>query len=208
MTWAVQGLWSKTAEIPDYLVNACQAVPDLEVVLSGDSAGFVNLHRFPQPGRDALHQIYSGHAGPVSNVAFSSNRYFAISLGETDRVIMVWKHEIEDHDSDDEQDDTSAIPLELLISADKSKADPFEAVEKPSSASGKPWKKAVVEPILAEKVPVSTTDVDLVLQWVHGFRSSDCRNNLRYTSAGEITFHAAAVVNESKDADGVVNRCS
>ncbi|CAM9091671.1 unnamed protein product, partial [Phaeothamnion confervicola] len=34
---------------------------------------------------------------------------------------------------------------------------------------------------------------DLELEWVHGYRSHDCRNNARYGANGEIVFHAAAV---------------
>jgi HELP motif len=37
------------------------------------------------------------------------------------------------------------------------------------------------------------TDVDLELDWVHGYRSADCRNNACYSASGDVVYHAAAV---------------
>ena len=55
-----------------------------------------------------------------------------------------------------------------------------------------PWKGVIVEPTswVQEK---GGTDVDLELQWIHGYRCHDCRNNVRYSAAGSIVFTAAAV---------------
>ena len=36
-------------------------------------------------------------------------------------------------------------------------------------------------------------DATLELEYVHGFRSHDCRNNLRYTADGKLTYMAAGV---------------
>jgi hypothetical protein len=41
----------------------------------------------------------------------------------------------------------------------------------------------------AEKAPNSK----LELEWVHGYRSRDSRNNIAYLSDGSIAFHAAGV---------------
>lgn len=55
-----------------------------------------------------------------------------------------------------------------------------------------PWKSSIVEP--TEWTPtVGSTDIDFELQWIHGFRSHDCRNNVRYSAAGSIVYTAAAV---------------
>jgi len=65
-----------------------------------------------------------------------------------------------------------------------------------------PWKANIVEPTdwlsrYMKKNRYQTvegsTDVDLELDWIHGYRSFDCRNNLRYNGAGNIVFHAAAI---------------
>jgi len=36
-------------------------------------------------------------------------------------------------------------------------------------------------------------DDGLSLEWIHGYRADDCRNNLRYNKDGDIVYHAAAV---------------
>jgi HELP motif len=34
---------------------------------------------------------------------------------------------------------------------------------------------------------------DLELEWVHGYRAQDCRNNAVYSASGAVVYHAAAV---------------
>eukprot|EP00742_Colponemidia_sp_Colp-10_P006323 GILJ01006777.1.p1 GENE.GILJ01006777.1~~GILJ01006777.1.p1 ORF type:complete len:2262 (-),score=409.36 GILJ01006777.1:195-6980(-) len=59
----------------------------------------------------------------------------------------------------------------------------------------KPWLGAIKEPTNwkkprnQDKAPYPK----LVLDWVHGYRSHDTKNNLRYTSSGEIAYIAAAL---------------
>ena len=36
-------------------------------------------------------------------------------------------------------------------------------------------------------------EADMALEWVHGYRAFDCRNNLRYTANGEIVYNTAAL---------------
>lgn len=39
----------------------------------------------------------------------------------------------------------------------------------------------------------SAPDACLRLEWVHGYRSTDCRNNIFYTVDGSVVYHAARV---------------
>jgi len=41
---------------------------------------------------------------------------------------------------------------------------------------------------------LSVPDTSLELEWVHGFRSEDCKSNVRYTASGEMIWHASRVV--------------
>ena len=61
-----------------------------------------------------------------------------------------------------------------------------------SSNSVKPWKSAFVEPSWST-TKVGSTDVDVELQWIHGYRTHDCRNNLLYSAAGLIVYNVAAL---------------
>ena len=55
-----------------------------------------------------------------------------------------------------------------------------------------PWKANIMEPSQWTNTH-GTTDVDLTLSWVHGYRSHDCRNNLRYSAAGSIVYNVASL---------------
>lgn len=98
--WPVQGVWSPSSDFTD--VNACMALPDVGDIVTGDDDGKVKLYRYPALRHDAIYQSYVGHASHVTNVRFSWNRRHLLSSGGRDRAILLWKHEIEQHDSDHE----------------------------------------------------------------------------------------------------------
>ena len=50
----------------------------------------------------------------------------------------------------------------------------------------KPWLGAIVEPTIPPAVNPTIPEDELHLRWVHGYRSLDSRNNLRYTAKGEL----------------------
>ena len=58
--------------------------------------------------------------------------------------------------------------------------------------AAQPWKCAITEPS-SWNASTGGTDVDLELQWIHGYRAHDCRNNVRYSAAGSVVYTAAAV---------------
>ena len=59
--------------------------------------------------------------------------------------------------------------------------------------SVKPWVATVdnLEPTNPPEADGSMPDSSLELEWIHGYRAHDCRNNVRYTSDGSIAYHAA-----------------
>jgi len=60
----------------------------------------------------------------------------------------------------------------------------------------KPWIGQMKEPTGYKKPPLNQNKppkVDLTLEYVHGYRAKDCRNNLRYLKNGGIVYHAAAL---------------
>lgn len=57
----------------------------------------------------------------------------------------------------------------------------------------KPWLGAIVEPTEPPRINPSKPDDELQLEWVHGYRAQDARNNLFYTASGEIVYTAAAL---------------
>lgn len=61
----------------------------------------------------------------------------------------------------------------------------------------KPWKGVVDNSVPSKYKPNKrdgeAPDATLQLEYIHGYRCHDARNNLRYTAAGQIVYHAAAV---------------
>lgn len=52
------------------------------------------------------------------------------------------------------------------------------------------------EPSGYKKPPLNQNQApktDLILDYVHGYRAKDCRNNVRYLKNGNIVYHAAGV---------------
>ena len=61
----------------------------------------------------------------------------------------------------------------------------------------KPWMGVVKNSVPTSYKPSTrdgeAPDASLELEYVHGYRCHDARNNLRYTATGEVVYHAAAV---------------
>ena len=76
----------------------------------------------------------------------------------------------------------------MLAMEDVGEGDEFMAV--------KPWIGQMKEPTGFSKPLKNASkkpDIDLDLEWVHGYRSHDCKNNLSYLSDGTVAYHAAGV---------------
>mmetsp|Transcript_29967 Transcript_29967/g.29181 ORF Transcript_29967/g.29181 Transcript_29967/m.29181 type:complete len:134 (+) Transcript_29967:576-977(+) len=61
----------------------------------------------------------------------------------------------------------------------------------------KPWMGVINNSVPSNYKPSSrdgaAPDASLQLEYIHGYRCHDARNNLRYTSTNEIVYHAAGV---------------
>lgn len=69
---------------------------------------------------------------------------------------------------------------------DEDEGDQFMAV--------KPWLGAIKEPTKPYyKGSGKAPDVTLRLDYAHGYRTKDCRNNLKYLSESEVCYHTAAL---------------
>ena len=72
-----------------------------------------------------------------------------------------------------------------------------EALKGDQFGAIKPWKTNVMNCIPSNyqksKLDGALPDADLELEFVHGYRCHDTRNNLRYTNNGKFVYHTAAV---------------
>nr|XP_021335612.1 echinoderm microtubule-associated protein-like 6 [Danio rerio] len=98
ITWAswtsvlgdeVLGIWPRNAEKAD--VNcACVSHAGINVV-TGDDFGLVKLFDFPCSEKFAKHKRYFGHSAHVTNIRFSYDDKYVISVGGNDCSVFVWR---------------------------------------------------------------------------------------------------------------------
>lgn len=61
------------------------------MLVAGDTSGFVKLHRFPCISKDTPPVKAVGHVKDISKVRFTCDGKYAISVGKVDRSVIVWK---------------------------------------------------------------------------------------------------------------------
>lgn len=98
-------------------------------------------------------------------------------------------------------------PLQEAANYDRSTEELLDIANRMQTSSQKPsvgrqWRESLYEPtnwlqkmkdVNPNYLEEGSTDVDLSLRWVHGYRGADCRNNLRYNAAGELVYHVASL---------------
>ncbi|KAF0683188.1 Aste57867_24752 [Aphanomyces stellatus] len=211
--WPVLGAWpvkKNSFEVVSLNRNHASTV-----LVTGDQYGHIRVYKYPcQPSANLCHQ-YNGHCGRISHVEFSSDDQFVVTSGEDDRCLFQWRVESEVNEPSPpefEYHATSDDEVELLPPSERS---PFEeasnvgefaldslvhqgghgqesvAVEEPV----KPWVGSCIPPTTAAPEPDTTLSPEqLEMDWVYGYRSHDCRNNLKYTKQGKIVYPVAKVV--------------
>nr|XP_053632744.1 echinoderm microtubule-associated protein-like 5 [Cherax quadricarinatus] len=85
----VAGIWPKYSDTSD--VNACHANMDLGVIVTAGDDGFLRLFRFPCAKKDSKSESYVGHSEHVSNVRWSCDSRYVVSVGGGDHALCLWK---------------------------------------------------------------------------------------------------------------------
>jgi WD40 repeat protein/Ca2+-binding EF-hand superfamily protein len=222
--WHVQGMWPKKDDPIEY---ACaDRSGDCSVIVTGDDYGRVSLRRFPCVESSAAAKHHYGHSAPIKNVGFSPGDRYVISVGGADRCVFQWKHVADDAedeaeeftkdlDSEDEADYLDGdlwdrpvvvsrvneenmrqlMELEEKQDAD-AKADDFRPV--------KPWEGSIVGPTNPPRDDPTLPEERLELEWIHGLRCDDVRENVRYTNNGSIAYFAGKMaIVFNKDGGGL-----
>jgi len=205
--WGVQGIWPPCSDGTD--INAVDRSHDGKTLATVDDFGRLRLFRYPVITTESMFTDYTGHSSHVMNVAFMHGDTHVISVGGNDRAVFQWKTVSEDDealeeakveiDSDDEVllADGAAIERSRQQEAANSGfgLDPLELEGEEEGGdqfmATKPWIGAIVPPTVVPPEDPSVPDDELHLEWIHGYRASDARNNLRYNKAGEIVYSAA-----------------
>lgn len=213
--WHVQGIWSAFADGSD--INSVDRSPDGTVCATADDFGFVKLFKFPSPVEKAAFHDYIGHSSHVTKVRFHKKISYLISTGGNDKAVFQWKY-ILDKEADDEApaDDFGDSDLDDEFKTHKYDGD--ESIPPPkkeddedgglfaSEDVGGGDERLAVLPFKGEvdhswptdfKAPPNGTSVpdgNLTMQYVHGYRSFDMRDSVKYADdPNEIIYTAAAI---------------
>ncbi|RYH27855.1 hypothetical protein EON65_12920 [archaeon] len=212
--WSVQGIWGAdddNSEVVSVARNHQHAI--VPVLATGDRFGRLRLYNYPCVMLGAPDKCYKAHTSVISNVAFSHDDSYCITVGGSDKCVLVWKTDILEEMRERKALQalysaaskiapiTSALLDETHEDIDALNEDSFK-VEKFQPTIGDqfgavlPWKGAVREPTdWKETVDVSRApDASLELKFVHGYRGWDCRNNLGFAdNVQDVCYHIAGV---------------
>ncbi|XP_038164227.1 echinoderm microtubule-associated protein-like 6 isoform X3 [Cyprinodon tularosa] len=202
----VSGIWPKYSD--SITINAVDANLSAAVLVTGDDLGLVKLYRFPCLRKGAKFKKYIGHSAHVTNVRWSNDLQCVLTTGGADHALFQWRFLPEevmnggldlniqeghgDSNSEESDSDVSDVPeldsdieQETQINYERQvyKEDLLQLRQQSRE------KKQQVGSLKRQKGP----DQGLRLQFVHGYRGYDCRNNLFYTQSGEVVYHVAAV---------------
>ncbi|XP_046338524.1 echinoderm microtubule-associated protein-like 6 isoform X1 [Haliotis rufescens] len=199
----VNGIWEKYTDTND--VNALDSNFGGEVAVTGDDFGLVKLFRFPCLKKGAKFRRYVGHSAHVTNVRFSADRHHVISTGGADHAVFQWRYLPEGATDDDLPEQLNAYVDSNSEASDSDLSDIGEIdsdlerekqvrydrnLYKEDTKNFKKLMRSDMKP--GDKRSSGPTD-SLRLEFVHGYRGYDCRNNLFYTQNGEIVYHVASV---------------
>uniref|UniRef100_A0A8C0KXZ2 EMAP like 5 n=1 Tax=Canis lupus dingo TaxID=286419 RepID=A0A8C0KXZ2_CANLU len=202
----VNGIWPKYSDIND--INSVDGNYIGQVLVTADDYGIIKLFRYPCLRKGAKFKKYIGHSAHVTNVRWSHDYQWVISIGGADHSVFQWKfiperklkdalhiapqESLADSNSDESDSDMSDVPeldseieqeTQLTYRRQVYKEDLPQLKEqyKEKQKSGTSKRR--------EKAPGNS----IRLHFVHGYRGYDCRSNLFYTQIGEIVYHVAAV---------------
>ncbi|KAK7902027.1 hypothetical protein WMY93_018796 [Mugilogobius chulae] len=173
----VSGIWPKYSDTTE--VNAVDANHSAAVLVSGDDMGLVKLYRFPchrKGGAD--HALFQWRFLPESVMNGGLDINVQDNHGDSNS-------EESDSDVSDVPELDSDIEQETQINYDRQ----VYKEDLPQLKQQSREKKQQVGSLKRQRGP----EQSLQLQFVHGYRGYDCRNNLFYTQSAEVLYHVAAV---------------
>ncbi|KAF3830940.1 hypothetical protein GH733_002178, partial [Mirounga leonina] len=197
----VNGIWPKYSDIND--INSVDGNYIGQVLVTADDYGIIKLFRYPCLRKGAKFKKYIGHSAHVTNVRWSHDYQWVISIGGADHSVFQWKFIPERK----LKDALHIAPQESLAdsNSDESDSDLSDVPELDSEIEQETqltYRRQVYKedlPQLKEQYKEkqkSDKRLRLILYdmfSIFSYRGYDCRSNLFYTQTGEIVYHVAAV---------------
>jgi len=183
----------------------------------GDNFGNLKLFRWPCFSLGAASHEFRAHGAAIGEVAFTNEDSHVITCGKVDRSIMQWRHKedpivddadvVDEPESDDyaaelrdgsdlEKDGQVEAAIDRNFDLHLKMLDAVGAEEAASSAAlvDEPWVASVAEPTVLPPSDLAVPRDALQLEWVHGYRAQDARQNLFYTAGGSAVVYPASQV--------------
>ncbi|KAL7992619.1 hypothetical protein Chor_016875 [Crotalus horridus] len=202
----VNGIWPKYSESND--INSVDANFVGQVLVTADDYGTVKLFRYPCIRKGAKFKKYLGHSAHVTNVRWSHDYQWVISIGGADHSVFQWKfipeRKLKDalhiapqesmvdsnsEESDSDQSDIPELDSEIEQETQITYRRQVYKEDLPQLKEQCKEKRKTAASKRRERAPINS----IRLHFVHGYRGYDCRSNLFYTQTGEIVYHVAAV---------------
>ena len=208
--WSVQGIWPYGVDSTEYLINAVaisHSHKSVPVLATADEYGRVKIFNYPCVTPGSPDKCYRGHSSHITNIKFSADDAFCISIGGSDRCVFVWGTDIIEEKRVREAllggrgggGERGGGQRQSLESEEHGCFLPFKDMVPKGGDENmaiKPWLGAV-------RVPSSYTEpadlgeapsASLELKFVYGYRGWDCRNNVSYAdSSNELLYHVGGV---------------
>lgn len=182
--WPVKGLWEIQPVGAE--PTAVQRSWGGMLLATGNSAG--RLYLVHNPCQSLAGFVGdNGHAGAISQVGWIAGDSAVISIGAKDNAIFQWKcvydvsRESGDEGGlscDDSEIERDCGHEEVAVSA------------KQTLMTQQPWLANIAPPALVSDDVITTPPVQVDPDFIHGIRSGDCRQSLRYNCDGNIVFFA------------------
>ena len=206
----VDGVFPKYSNITD--VNSVAARSARDLLATGDDFGLVKLFRFPASRRGAKFRKYNGHSAHVTNVCWSGDGSYLLSIGGGDHGLFQWKlydaETAEGDEGDDADDDDDDLASNSGIDSNSEESDSSDPDRDVDSDLEREMEENYARDLYKDDLVKLKSEVDktgyaqkrpaapensLTLKWCAGYRGHDCRENVKYAQSGEVVFHSAAL---------------
>lgn len=190
--WYVKGLWSMQPRGAEPC--AVQRSWGGMLLACGNTAG--RLFVVHNPCQDLSGFIGDcAHAGPIAQVAWTAGDTGLVSIGSKDHAILLWKIVYDNARESGDDGGLSCDDSELerdggngsLIAKEES------VVMAISGAQQQSWMSNVSPPSHVQDDDHGMPKVTIEPEHVHGIRSGDCRQSLKYNSDGNVVFFSSSL---------------
>ncbi|XP_053700273.1 echinoderm microtubule-associated protein-like 5 [Synchiropus splendidus] len=202
----VNGIWPKYSNINE--INSVDANFNNQVLVTADDYGLVKLLRYPCIKKGAKFKKYLGHSAHITNVRWSHDYQWVVTIGGADHSVFQWKFVPErkskealhiapqetladshSEESDSDQSDVPEMDSEIEQETQLTYRRQVYKEDLPQLKEQCKEKHRLTTMKKKERAPGN----GVKLHFIHGYRGYDCRSNLFYTQTGEIVYHVAAI---------------